>query len=442
MHELPALSDRASRYLADVESRIKGWSGGGIADRVNELAAAHEEWRTRRCLNMNPAESLLSRRCRKLLDSDMATRLTEGAPGDKLYPHGRQNEHIDEIEAMIVALARRQFRAQFVEWRPVSTSMANAVVFSALLRPGDVLLAQDADGGGNYAYHGSGPAGMAGARIVSMPRKGAAFELDVEGICTLATELHPRMIAFGGSNVLFPYPVAQLRGIADRVGAILLYDAAHLGLLISAGGFQHPLEEGAHVVTLSTHKIMGGPVGGLVLSNEAEIADKVMRLTFPGFMQTRDQNKYAALAVALAETSEFGAELAAQMVANAQALARALEAEGFTVLEKERGYTQTHQIFLDLRSEAKSFETRCNAANILLSDCALCGDLARSQRSGARLATHELTRLGMKESQMREVAGLIRRVVCDLEDPSRVATDVEELLTHHQRIAYSFDAAE
>jgi glycine hydroxymethyltransferase len=434
MSDFDTRTEQSRQYVDRIESHIGEWQSQRIADHVVQLAATHDGWRER-CLNMNPAESLLSRRCRKLLASDMATRLTEGLPGAKLYPHGRQNEFIDEIEAIVISLARRQFGARFVEWRPVSTTMANAAAFFALLNPGDVVLSQDEDGGGNYVYNESGPLGLAHVRIATIPIQGAAFELDLDRLAAEVQRLRPRLIAIGGSNVLFPYPVRQLRQIADRAGAILLYDAAHLGLLISSGDFQRPLDEGAHVVTLSTHKIMGGPVGGLVLTNEADIAQRIARVTFPAFMQTRDQNKYAALALALAETREFGAQLAAQMVANARCLALALQEQGFSVLARDRGHTHTHQLFLQLGSSAKTFETACHAANILVSDCALTGDMARSQRTGARLATHEVTRLGMKESEMRTIASLIRQAV----DGTQTAAAVAELLAHHQRVEYSFD---
>lgn len=429
---------QSRQYLAAIESRIAEWPSPRLADHIDGLVSTHDSWRER-CLNMNPAESLLSRRCRTLLASDMATRLTEGLPGAKLYPHGRQNEFIDEIEAIIIALARRQFGARFVEWRPVSTTMANAAAFFALLRPGDVVLSQAEDGGGNYVYNSSGPLGLTKVRIASIPVQGTAFELDLERLAAEAERLRPRLIAIGGSNVLFPYPVRQLREIADRTGALLLYDAAHLGLLISAGDFQRPLEEGAHLVTLSTHKVMGGPVGGLVVTNDADIAERIARVTFPGLMQTRDQNKYAALAIALAETSEFGSQLAAQMVANARCLAQALEQQGFSILARDRGYTRTHQLFLQLGSGAKSFESACHAANILLADCALTGDMGRSQRTGARLATHEITRLGMKAPEMRTIASLIAQAARGTQAPEQICAAVADLLGRHRRVEYSFD---
>lgn len=420
---------RAQAYFDRIEAGIGAADPDRIAARVGEIVTAHDEWRAR-ALNMNPAESLLAPRCRALLASDLATRLSEGIPGDKVYPHGTQNELIDEIEAIVVALARRHFGARFIEWRPVSTSMANAVVFSSLLSPGDTILSQSMDGGGNYSYHDRGPAGLMRLNVVSLPWKGDAFEIDADAVGDALLARRPKMIVVGGSNVLFPYPVRALREIADRVGALLLYDAAHLGLLISFGDFQRPLDEGAHLVTVSTHKIMGGPVGGLILTNDAAIARRISGATFPGAIQTRDQNKYAALAVALTETLKRGPALAAQVVSNARALAAALASEGLKVVAADRSYTRTQQVFLDMGSDARRFELACQAANILLTDSALPGDTARGQRNGVRMGVHEQTYLGMKEPQMREIARLMAAAFrCD--DPASLAPRVAELMARH-----------
>lgn len=439
MTEERVLPPASEEFLAKSAADLRALEPREIGELICGIVKDHDGWRSR-CLNLNPAEGLSSRRCRALLDSDMATRLTEGLPGAKIYPHGKQNAHVEQIESLIVTLARRLFGARYVEWRPVSTTMANAIVFFSHLTGGDRILVQAEDGGGNYSYQSQGAPGLAGAAVSQLPWRGEGFEIDLDRAAEMARSLSPRMIVIGGSNVLFPYPIRQLREIADSVGALLVYDAAHLGLLIAAGGFQKPLEEGAHVVTVSTHKAMGGPVGGLILTDDEKIARSVTRLTFPAFMQTRDQNKYAALALALAEVTAFGEILAGQMVANAKALARGLELEGFRVLAADRGHTRTHQIFLSLGDEARNFENRCQASNILLSDCALAGDMAKGRRSGARLATHELTRLGMKEHEMGAIAALIAAAFRGA-DPGQVATKVAHLMEHHPVIRYSFDEA-
>jgi glycine hydroxymethyltransferase len=145
------------------------------------------------------------------------------------------------------------------------------------------------------------------------------------------------------------------------------------------------------------------------------------------------------LALALAEVAEFGGFVAETAVANARALAAALESEGFEVIARERGYTSTYQIFLNLGDRAQDFERRCQAANILVSDCALSGSYAWTSRTGARLATHELTRIGMGAPEMAQIARLIRRAVHDKEDPARLAREVQDLLARYPRISCSFD---
>lgn len=430
---------RALEYLQATHDHLLLRTPRRIAQRIDELVRAHEDWRGTRCLNMNPAEGLMSRTARSLLASDLATRLTEGVPGDKLYPHGRLNEAIDEIEATVISLARQLFRARFIEWRPISNTMANAAVFFALLEPGDVVLVQDEEGGGNYSYHAQGPLGLCKAQILPLPRRDPAFEIDLDATAARIQHSRPKMIVVGGSKVLFPYPIRELRTLADSVGALLVYDAAHLGLHISVGEFQRPFEEGAHIVTLSTHKVMGGPVGGLVATNDALLAARISSAVFPGFLQTRDLNKYAALAVSLAEIVQWGSDLSRQMVRNSQALAMSLEREGFAVLSRERQYTQTHQLFVSLDEAAGEFERRCHAANILLADCALAGDLALQRRSGARVATHELTRHGFGEEQMSEIARLISDAFHARVDSNELAGRVAALRARFPTIRYSFD---
>jgi glycine hydroxymethyltransferase len=440
--DVQVFSRKSQAYLDDVEAKVKTLSPAAVATRITSLVQEHDRWRATACLNMNPAEGLISTRARVLLASDMATRLTEGLPGDKTYPNYLQNRFIDEIEATIIALVRRQFGARYVEWRPMSNSMANAAVFFALLRPGDSIFVQDMDAGGNYSYQTCGPAGLTQARIATIPAVGKVFEIDVDWVRTCAKKLRPKMIVIGGGKVLFPYPVRELREIADSIGALLVYDAAHVGLLISHGIFQRPLQEGAHVVTLSTHKIMGGPVGGIVLTDDTSIAKAIISRTFPGLMQTRDQNKYAALAVGLAELEHFGTTLARATVANAVAFAAAMAGEGFTVLARDGIYTQTHQCFLDLGHAAQTFDRRCQAVNILASDCSLTGDSARDRRSGMRLATHELTRLGMGVVEMREVAQLIARATRDEADVAAISADVAALISRFPGDAYSLSSAD
>ena len=435
------MSEKARTYLEGVAIKTSSMSPETLAARVSSLTGRHDEWRATECLNLNPAETLISRSARRLLDADLATRVTEGYPGDKYYPHGRQNDFIDEIEGILIATARDLFEADYVEWRPVSTSMANATVYFALLEPGDGILAHDADHGGNDSYNSDGPPQLARLPVSPIPQLDS-FRIDVDALREKALALRPRLIVVGASNVLFPYPLETIREIADSVGALVLYDAAHLGLLIATKDFQDPLREGAHIVTVSTHKNLCGPVGGMILTNEAELAEKMMALQYPTFVQTRDLNKYAAAAISFLEMKAFGAAYSRQMISNAQALGAALENVGFALYGSDDGYTRTHQLMLDLReADPPSFEHRLLESNILLTLTHVLGDESRGFRTASRLATHEITRQGMKESDMETVAGLLR-AASEGASTERVRVEIKEFLTCFPSLQYSFDSTQ
>jgi len=436
-----AMSEQAQAYLETIARKTATQSPASLAGQITSLTARHDEWRATECLNLNPAETVISRSARRLLDSDLATRVTEGYPGDKYYPHGRQNDFIDEIEGVLIATAKDLFQAKYVEWRPVSTSMANATVYFALLEPGDCILSHDADHGGNDSYNFEGPPQLARLQVGSLPQLDS-FRIDVDALREVALAQRPRLIVVGASNVLFPYPLEAIREIADSIGALVLYDAAHLGLLVATKEFQDPLREGAHIVTVSTHKNLCGPVGGMILTNEAELAERMMALQYPTFVQTRDMNKYAAAAVAFLEMKAFGADYSRQMVSNAQALGEALVGKGFGLHGSEEGFTRTHHLMLDLSDgDPPAFEHRLLESNILLTLTHVLGDENRGFRTASRIATHEITRQGMKETDMEQVAALLRKAY-DGEAPEQVRAEIKDLLTSFQVLQYSFDGAE
>lgn len=435
----PVMTAASDAYVAWWQQRLEELSPRQLAEHVASLTGDHDRWRREQCLNMNAAENMLSPGVRRLLESDLATRVTEGFPGDKEFPPPRQNEHIDQIEATLVHLTRRLFRCEYVEWRAVNTTMALSIVLFALTQPGDTILAQGLEGGGSMAYHPDGIGGLRQLNVVSLPPAGD-FEIDVEAARALARTHRPRVIIVGGSYVLFPYPVRELRAIADEIGATLIYDGAHVSLPIATGTFQDPLREGADIVCASTHKIMTGPVGGLVLTNQREIARRILALSFPAFIQTRDQNKYAATAFAFAEMAAFGRDYANACVNNARVLGAALEAEGFDVLAKERHYTATHQIFLDVATHgAHLVQERCVAANILVHAAHLAGDTERGVRTGIRVSVQEITRRGAKEPHMVAIANWIRRSGLDGESPAIVAAEIEQFVRSLPTVDYAFN---
>jgi glycine hydroxymethyltransferase len=440
---IDGFSARARDYQAAASLKIEREPAREIAARVARLTVEHDLWRASRCLNMNAAEGLMSRGARQLLASDFATRVTEGVPGDKVFPHHRQNRFIDEIEATLVGLTQKLFNVRHVEWRPLTTSMANAAVFASLTKPGDTVLVQPESAGGNYSYNISGFPPLIGLNVVHLPFTGQRFELDVGRAGEMARRVRPRLIVIGGSNVLFPYPVRAFRAVADEVGAHLVYDAAHVALLIAAGQFQRPLAEGAHLMTISTHKIMGGAVGGMVLTDDPAIAAAVSGTIFPHMLQTRDQNKYAATAYAFAEHVTFCAAYSANIVANARALGKALFEAGFEVFARERDFSMTHQIFVrHPRISATEFEDRCQQANILAARTHRTAGITEHAADGIiRLSVQEITRQGMTDRDMARVAGLISDAVNETRSPGEISAAILDWLSKFGPIQFSFDEA-
>jgi glycine hydroxymethyltransferase len=409
-------------YLDHVARRLDAEPALQSVRWVEALAEGHDVYRRTACLNLDPGEGVLSRRCRALLKGD------HGVRGDR---RGSSDDFREELEAIVVAMARRLFGAGHAEWRAGGIASARRAVLSALARPHEVVVTLD----------GIGPeaTGSDHPRTLTVGQM-RDFAPDLARLAETVQRTHPRAIVVGGADVLFGQPMAELRAIADRARARLVYNADQLGVLISAGDFQRPLEEGADVVIVSTHGAMGGPSGALVLTDDAEIAARLA--SGAAFDAAPDEGRYAALAVALGEVQTFGRELSQRMVCNARALARALRSSGLQPLLAELGYTSTHQLFLRATGGADEAEARCGFANMRLAACALPGQAAGERKSGLRLGVHELTRRGMGEAEMREVARIVAAVVLDEADADRHISRVADLLAPFSTLPFSFDAAQ
>jgi glycine hydroxymethyltransferase len=427
-------------YLRRLMRLVEGKPAAAVADRVTQLVDDHERWRRTCCLDLLASDNLLSPGATRLLASDLATRVSEGFPGVKDFPPEPANRFVEEIEGLLVVQLLRFYHAPYVEWRLPSNNLANTVALAAVTEPGDTVLVQSGGpGGGNMGYQPGALSQLRNLHMVPIPGL-ACFDLDLDRLAELAESTRPKAILVGGGNVLFPYPVREIRQIADTHCAAVLYDAAHLGLLIATGRFQDPLREGAHILTAGTHKVAGGPVGGLIFSADRSIAQRIADLAYPALVQTRDANKYAAAAYAMAEMAEFGDAYADAMVANARALGAALEAEGFCLVGADRGYTMTHQLCIDLGAhDGREVAQRLAASGILLSASSIPGAAAPEPRHGLRLSTQEATRRGMTPATMESVARLMADVVHRACPAREVQSRVEELMAEFPGVAYCFD---
>jgi glycine hydroxymethyltransferase len=238
----------------------------------------------------------------------------------------------------------------------------------------------------------------------------------------------------------WPQPVTEAAAIARESGARLVYDAAHVAGLIAGGTFQRPLDEGADVITCSTYKSFGGPPGGLVLTNDPEIARALDRAAYPQMTANYDAGRLASLAVAEAEVLAFWPEYAEACLANARALAGALAGEGFDVAGAERGFTASHHVAIDARKldGGEIAARRLEPARILLSQIALPWDRPGRPAGGLRMGTQEVARWGLGPREMERIAIWMRRVLLDGEAADRVAREVVELRRNFAEVRYCF----
>jgi glycine hydroxymethyltransferase len=345
-------------------------------------------------------------------------------------------EAIEQIEVIAAELAAEIFQAKFAEIRVPSGAIANLYAFMACCKPGDAVIVPPAAVGGHVTHHEAGAAGLYGLRIHAAPVATDGYTVDVDGLAALAREVKPALITLGGSLNLSLHPIVETREIADGIGARLLFDAAHLCGMIAGGTWPNPLAEGAHLMTMSTYKSLGGPAGGLVVTNDAGLAERLDRIAFPGLTANFDAAKSAALALTLLDWREHGQAYAAEMAASARALAEALAAEDVPVFRCANGFTTSHQFAVEAEryGGGQAASKHLRRANILACGIGLPVAPVEGDVNGLRLGTPEIVRRGMTSADMPELARLIARALGP--DPEAVAAEVTAFRQRFQGLRF------
>jgi glycine hydroxymethyltransferase len=392
-----------------------------MIDQVISIAKRHAEWREKKTLNLIPSENVTSPEVRSLLASDLGHRYTSR---DKFYAGTR---FLDEIEQHGEKLAKQLFGAATADLRPLSGHISDFVVLASFTKPNDRIVCISAEDGGYPGTWKSGLSKILQLKPVAFPFQKDRMNVETQKAEQLIKENKPRVIIFGASLILFPQPVRALAEVAREVEAHVCYDGSHVLGLIAGKEFQDPLREGASVLFGSTHKSFFGPQGGIVLADK-EHGNVIRRRIFPALVDNAHWNRIAALTLALAEMKEFGQDYAAQVVKNAQTLARALAEHGFPVACPSLGFTKSHQVYLDYGGfgSGKRIARSLEKANII-ADC------------GVRLGVCEATRKGMKQKEMLQIADLINRTIKDREQPSKIKAEVAKLVEEFQEIRYCFE---
>jgi glycine hydroxymethyltransferase len=409
--------------IQTVAGEVAASSSDAIAARIDAEIARNRAIHEQDCVNLNPATNVMNPKAEAALGAGLGSRPSLGYPGDK-YEMGL--EGIEQIEIIAAELAAEVFGAKFVEFRVPSGAIANLYAFMATCKPGDSIITPSPSVGGHVTHHQPGAAGLYALKIHPAPVDPEGYSVDVEGVRKLAHEVRPKLISLGGSLNLFPHPIREIRKIADEVGAKVLFDAAHLSGVIAGKAWQQPLEEGAHLMTMSTYKSLGGPASGLIVSNDAAIAEALDHIAYPGLTANYDAGKAAALAITLLDWREFGPAYGAAMVETTQALAESLAARGLPVFATGKGTTQSHQFALKAADfgGGQAAAKRLRAANILSCGIGLPIDAVEGDVNGLRFGTNEIVRWGMTPADMPELAHLIARGLIGNEAPETVAADV------------------
>ncbi|MDX6287516.1 MAG: glycine hydroxymethyltransferase [Frankiales bacterium] len=391
--------------------------------------------RLRGGLQLIASENFTSPAVLAALGSTLSNKYAEGYPGRRYY--GGCVE-VDKAENIGIERAKQLFGCEHANMQPHSGASANLAVYAAFCQPGDTVLAMSLPHGGHLT-HGS-KVNFSGKwfNTVGYAVKRDTETIDYDEVRSLALEHRPKMIICGATAYPRLIDFEAFRAIADEVGAILLCDAAHFIGLVAGGAIPSPVPH-CDVVSFTTHKVLRGPRGGMIVCRE-EHAQKIDKAVFPFTQGGPCMHAVAAKAVALKEAQSTAYQTyARQVVANARALAEGLAEEG---LRPVAGGTDTHLALLDLREvgvTGKDAEARCDAAGITLNKNAIPFDPEPpAVASGLRVGTPAVTTQGMNEVEMKEVSGLIGRAVRDADGSAagEIREAVSTLVRRHPAYAH------
>ena len=387
---------------------------------------AEERARQTKGIELIASENFVSDQVMAAMGSVCTNKYAEGYPAARYYGGC---EVVDKIENLAIERICKLYGAEYANVQPHSGAQANMAVFFACLKPGDTFMGLDLSHGGHLS-HGS-PVNMSGMyfNAVGYKLKEETGNIDYEEMEALALEHKPKLIIGGASAFSREWDYKRMREIADKVGALLLVDMAHTAGLIAAGILDNPVKY-AHIVTSTTHKTLRGPRGGMILTNDEELAKKFNKAIFPGIQGGPLMHVIAAKAVCFGEAlkPEFK-EYQHNVVLNARTLADELLKEGFDLVS---GGTDNHLMLVDLRPmkiTGKEFEARLDSVHMTVNKNAIPNDPEKPfVTSGVRVGTPAVTSRGLNTEDMKTIAHLFALTAKDYENSAdKVRATVAEL---------------
>jgi glycine hydroxymethyltransferase len=382
----------------------------GLQD-MKELLEAHRRWRAE-CWNLIASENTPSTTAENLIANELAHRYGDYDGIDLSARKYRGNRFIVPIEQLCQQAACSLFNAKFAELRPLSGHIAGIAPMMALCKTGDAVAELDQECCGHRLAAKMVNCPLVQLRTLKLPFDPESFNVDVTRTLELIGKEQPRIVILGSSCFLFPHPVAALRAGIQALGldTLIQFDASHVLGLVAGGEFQRPLDEGADLITSSTHKTLGGPQGGLILTNARPLAEAVGRAVQPGLQSNHHLQRMPALYQTLLEWAGGRASEASRIVETARALAAALDRLGIPMVAKHLGYTASHTLLVQARplGAASALAQALENANIIAGSCRLPAPLGPD---GLRLGTQEMVRRGFGVADVAEVAAVIAGVL-------------------------------
>lgn len=429
---VPAASED---YVLTIAETVALQDLDAIDRAIHALTTENRAIHERDCVNLNPATNIMNPKAEAALSAGLGARPSLGYPGDK-YEMGL--EAIEKIEIIAAELAAQVFGARYAEIRVPSGAIANLYAFMAVAKAGDCIIAPPGDIGGHVTHHGAGAAGLYGIITHPAPVDPLNYTVDLGRLREDALRLRPKLISIGGSLNLFAHPIREIRAIADEVGAIVLFDAAHMSGMIAGHAWQQPLQEGAHLMTMSTYKSLGGPPSGLIVTNDADLARKLDAIAYPGLTANFDAAKSASLAITLLDWKAHGRAYADMMAQTAKVLADALVERQVPVFARDRGITTSHQFAIEAApyGGGQAAAKRLREVNILSCGIGLPIAPVAGDVNGLRLGTPEIVRFGMTPADMPELAGYIAEGLSGVRPAEAVAQDVTALRSRFTKLHF------
>lgn len=321
------------------------------------------------------------------------------------YPGAKYQAGIDPLDVIEVAVTRllaTVMGAEFAEVRPTSATLANLAIYTALAQPGETIAVLPDWAGGHLSHHEVGAAGVRGLRVAELPYDTNALDIDLDALPQFLDAEQPKLVVVGASLMLRPHRLTRIADAVHAAGVPLLYDASHVAGLIAEGRFQAPLRDGADLISFSTYKSFGGPPGGVIVGNDAELMERVTTAVYPGLVANYDIARLLPLGEAAVQHRELDGAYADACIANAQALAAALIDEDLNVIG---GGTESHHVAIDVREFGGGTAAAIHLAgvDILLSEIG-CPAPPPDPAGAIRIGTQSITRQGKAPGHMPAIA--------------------------------------